>query len=56
MSSSSCQLTTFSILFGFMKAEPKEVNMEDIDKKYRGIVVENMPLYEKLREHKLNPM
>ena len=41
---------------GFMKTEPKEVNIKEIDEKFRGIVVENMLLYEKLREHKLKPM
>ena len=41
---------------GFVKTEPTEVNVEEIDEKFRMIVEENIPIYEKLREHRLIPV
>ena len=41
---------------GFVINEPKEVNMDEIDEKFRVIVEENIPIYEKLRQHKLKPV
>lgn len=39
-----------------LKTEPTEPNMTDIDEKYWSLVENNIPLYEKLREQRLQPL
>ena len=40
----------------FVKSDPKPGSIEDVPDKYKALVQENIPLYEKLREYRLHPI
>ena len=40
----------------FAQMEPSAVHMDEIDQEFKGIVEENIPIYEKLREYRLKPV
>ena len=39
----------------FVKSDPKPGSIDDVLDKYKALVEENIPLYEKLREYRLKP-
>ena len=39
----------------FVKSDPKPGSIDDVPDKYKALVKENIPLYEKLYEYRLKP-
>ena len=39
----------------FVKSDPKPGSIDDVPDKYKALVEENIPLYEKLYEYRLKP-
>ena len=40
----------------FVKSDPKPGSIDDVPEKYKALVQENIPIYEKIREYRLKPL